>query len=151
MIELTDTSSSEIAAEFVRGRTRAGSPAMGMVMTLVVVVDEDDAEEAMNAAQAASHEHPARVLGVIRGDGRGAAEINAQVGIGQGWTGEIALIRDVPRTATATARTPVVLYALERDDFLAAVTGHAPSEAAAEDVASARLASVAPTGGHLPA
>ena len=43
MIELTDTNSSAIAAEFVRGRMRAGSPAMGMVMTLIVVVDEDDA------------------------------------------------------------------------------------------------------------
>ena len=57
----------------------------------------------------------------------------------------------MPRTATATAKTPVVLYALERDDFLAAVTGHAPSEAAAEDVASARLGSIAPTGSHMPA
>lgn len=63
-----------------------------------------------------------------------------------GYFGEIALIRDMPRTATATARTDVVLYALERDDFLAAVTGHASSEAAAEQVASARLASV-PSGG----
>jgi glucose-6-phosphate dehydrogenase assembly protein OpcA len=93
MIELTDTNAAEIAAQFVRGRIRAGSPAMGMVMTLVIVVAEEDAAAAMEAAKEASHEHPARVLGVIHGDGRGAAEINAQVGIGQGWTGETALIR----------------------------------------------------------
>lgn len=93
MIELLDTNSSQIAAEFQRARVRAGSPAMGMVMTLVIVVDEDDAEGAMKAARAASHEHPARVLGVILGDGRGASEIKAQVGTGSGWTGETALIR----------------------------------------------------------
>jgi glucose-6-phosphate dehydrogenase assembly protein OpcA len=66
---------------------------MGMVMTLVIVVNEDQAEDAMSAAQAASHEHPARVLGVILGSARGAAQVNAQVGIGSGWTGETALIR----------------------------------------------------------
>jgi glucose-6-phosphate dehydrogenase assembly protein OpcA len=93
MIELTDTNSAEIATEFVRGRTRAGSPAMGMVMTLIVVVAEDDAMDAMEAARQASREHPARVLGVILGDARGAPQVNAQVGIGQGWAGETALIR----------------------------------------------------------
>jgi len=93
MIELIDTNSAMIASEFLRARTRAGSPAMGMVMTLVIVVDEDDAEAAMRAARAASHEHPARVLGVILGDGRGAPQVNAQVGTGAGWSGETALIR----------------------------------------------------------
>jgi glucose-6-phosphate dehydrogenase assembly protein OpcA len=93
MIELTETSSSAIAAEFMRARVRAGSPVMGMVMTLVIVVDEDGAPEAMAAAKEASREHPARVLGVILGDGRGAGVVNAQVGTGGGWGGETALIR----------------------------------------------------------
>lgn len=60
--------------------------------------------------------------------------------------GEIALLRDTTRTATVTARTDTVLYALDREDFLAAVTGHAQSAEAAESVMSARLAGSAATG-----
>jgi glucose-6-phosphate dehydrogenase assembly protein OpcA len=93
MTELLDTNSAAIAAEFVRARTRAGSPAMGMVMTLVIVVEEDVAHDALAAARTASREHPARVLAVILGDARGQASVNAQVGIGDDWTGETAIIR----------------------------------------------------------
>jgi CRP-like cAMP-binding protein len=53
--------------------------------------------------------------------------------------GEIALLRDVPRTATVTAVIPTRLFALERADFLAAVTGHTLAEAAAQDVVRTRL------------
>jgi glucose-6-phosphate dehydrogenase assembly protein OpcA len=93
MIELIDTNASGIAAEFIASRVRSGSPAMSMVMTLIIVVAEDDSDEAMRVARQASHEHPARVLGVILGDARGHARVNAQVGTGDGWTGETALIR----------------------------------------------------------
>jgi MFS family permease len=54
--------------------------------------------------------------------------------------GEIALLRDVPRTATVTAAVDSELYALQRDDFLAAVTGHSAAHAAGQEVARARLA-----------
>jgi hypothetical protein len=78
---------------------------------------------------------------VIR-SGRATVEVDgAETGeLGPGdFFGEIALLRDVPRTATVRALEPLDLYGLERDDFLAAVTGHAPSRAAADSIVAARL------------
>jgi MFS family permease len=54
--------------------------------------------------------------------------------------GEIALLRDVPRTATVKAVVDTRLYALQREDFLAAVTGHEAARAAGHAVTEERLA-----------
>ena len=54
--------------------------------------------------------------------------------------GEIGLLRDVPRTATITADSDTVLLALDRDDFLAAVTGQDDARMAAESIVTRRIA-----------
>ena len=54
--------------------------------------------------------------------------------------GEIGLLRDIPRTATITAERDTVLQVLERDDFLAAVTGQREARSAAEAIVGRRIA-----------
>jgi predicted MFS family arabinose efflux permease len=68
-------------------------------------------------------------------------EAGAQIGRqGSGESfGEIALIRDVPRTASVRALAPTRLFALTRQQFLAAVTGHVRSHQQAAEVTESRL------------
>jgi CRP-like cAMP-binding protein len=54
--------------------------------------------------------------------------------------GEIALMYDVPRTATVRTQNEARLYALEREDFIVALTGHLPAQTLAQGLASERLA-----------
>jgi MFS family permease len=61
-----------------------------------------------------------------------------------GYFGEISLLRDVPRTATVRAKTEVELRALERDEFISAVTGHAASAETADSVVATRMSSLRP-------
>jgi len=72
----------------------------------------------------------------------------ARCGRGEG-VGEIALLRDIPRTAAVVAHSAATVYELHRDPFLTAVLGHAPTQRQADRIADARLpAGRAPGDGH---
>jgi glucose-6-phosphate dehydrogenase assembly protein OpcA len=89
---LTDTNAAEISAALLNARRSAGSPAMGMVLTLIIVCDESEYEEAMKASMEAGREHPCRILLVVSGPGRRTA-LHAEVRIGEGTPGEVVIIR----------------------------------------------------------
>ena len=67
-----------------------------------------------------------------------------RLGVGAGF-GEIALLRDVPRTATVVATRDGELFTLDRDEFIPAVTGHAASAEAADAIIAVRLGSLRPS------
>ena len=77
----------------------------------------------------------------VVGDGEFTIDAGSQlIQAGPGdFFGEIALLHDVPRTATVRADTDARLYALERDDFLAIVTGNSLAHSEADAVAIARV------------
>ena len=68
---------------------------------------------------------------------RGGVHLRDVTDPGEG-VGEIAILRDVPRTATVVARDASTLLAIDRAPFLAAVTGHADAYAAADAVVATR-------------
>lgn len=94
MADLTDTTSSKINTALIDARRRSGSPAMGMVLTLIIVTDEASQYDALKAATEAAREHPSRILAVVGRPGRGEPRLDAEVRIGgESGPGELVLLR----------------------------------------------------------
>ncbi|MEU0673773.1 glucose-6-phosphate dehydrogenase assembly protein OpcA [Streptomyces sp. NPDC006172] len=98
-IDLTDTTASKINKALVQGRRAIGTPAVGMVLTMVIVTDEENAYDSIRAAEEASHEHPSRTLVVIKRHARNPRErtnsrLDAEVRVGaDAGTGETVVLR----------------------------------------------------------
>jgi glucose-6-phosphate dehydrogenase assembly protein OpcA len=97
--ELTDTTSSKIDRALLEARRAVGSPALGLVLTLVIVTDEENAYDAIRAASDASREHPCRIISVIKRSGRGPhklrrTRLDAELRVGSdAGSGEIVMLR----------------------------------------------------------
>ncbi|MEU6369633.1 glucose-6-phosphate dehydrogenase assembly protein OpcA [Streptomyces sp. NPDC046931] len=98
-IDLTDTTSSKINKALVQGRRAIGTPAVGMVLTMVIVTDEENAYDSVKAAEDASREHPSRTLVVIKRHARTprdrtASRLDAEIRVGaDAGTGETVVLR----------------------------------------------------------
>ena len=93
-LDLTSTTSSRVAWAFLEARRVAGSPAMGMVLTLVIVTDENGCEHALQAAAQSAREHPSRVLAVITAPKSTQPRLDASVTVGgSAGPGETAVLR----------------------------------------------------------
>lgn len=83
IIDLPSTTTSRVNKKMVELRESGGAVALGRVLTLVIVTgDGTETEQAIQAANDASREHPARVIVVARGLREAAPRLDAQIRVG---------------------------------------------------------------------
>lgn len=81
IIDLPDTTTRDINRRLVTARDEGGAIALGRVLTLIIDADAHDPEEAIEAANAASREHPCRILVLTERTGSGS-NLDAQIRLG---------------------------------------------------------------------
>ncbi len=62
IVDLPDTTTNAVAEALVNLREEGGAVALGRVLTLIIATPLGDEEEAIEAANDASREHPMRVI-----------------------------------------------------------------------------------------
>ncbi|HAN71161.1 MAG TPA: oxidoreductase [Actinobacteria bacterium] len=120
MIRLDDTSGGAVAAAIAAERHRNGSPATGMVLTLLILSDEEYQADATSGAVAAARQHPMRIVTLVPRPSRHEPRLDAEIAVGgDDGPGEVAVLRlrgDLAGHASSVAiplllsDTPVVAY-----------------------------------------
>ncbi|MFK4852542.1 glucose-6-phosphate dehydrogenase assembly protein OpcA [Microbacterium sp. ZW T6_19] len=92
IIDLPDTTVSQVAKNLVKAREEGGVVALGRVLTLVISARNGVAEAAIDAANDASREHPMRVIVLTTGDGESRLDAQIRVG-GDAGASEVVVLR----------------------------------------------------------
>ena len=82
IVDLPSTTTSAVNRKLVKLRNDVGAMALGRVLTLIIVVDESEADPAIEAANDASRQHPCRIIALLRGSKRGGSRLDAQIRVG---------------------------------------------------------------------
>lgn len=112
IVDLPNTSTAAVSKKLVALRSDTGAMALSRVLTLVVVVDEAEAEEAIEVANDASRQHPCRIIVVVGSNRRGAARLDGQIRVGgDAGASEVVVLRLYGRLAShgRAVVTPLLL------------------------------------------
>ena len=101
IIDLPDTTTSQVSKTLVRIRDEAGAVALGRVLTLIITSVIGEEEEVIAAANEASREHPMRIIVVSTDAGAAAARLDAEIRVGgDAGASEVIVLRAHGDTAT---------------------------------------------------
>lgn len=131
IIDLPSSNTSAVNRKLVELRESGGVFALGRVLTLVVVTDDGpDLERSIDAANAASREHPCRVIVLARGQRRASPRLDAQIRVGgDAGASEVVVLRGYGALAAEDAGAGMVMPLLLPD---APVVAWWPGEAPAK-------------------
>lgn len=111
IIELPNTTTSEIQRALVNSRQEGGVITLGRVMTLIIDATDADAEDAIATANVASREHPCRIIVISPGDAD-EARLDAEIRVGgDAGASEVVVLRPSGEQAQheETLVTPLLL------------------------------------------
>jgi glucose-6-phosphate dehydrogenase assembly protein OpcA len=101
IVNLPETTVSQISKELVSIREQGGAVALGRVLTLVIEIDEAGAEEAIDAANEASREHPSRIITLISETDAPSPRLDAEIRVGgDAGASEVIVLRAKGEAAT---------------------------------------------------
>jgi glucose-6-phosphate dehydrogenase assembly protein OpcA len=92
-IDLTDTTTGAIDRALTEARRRLGGMTTGMVLTLLIVTDEEGQYDAIRAANQAAREHPMRILAIITRRPKADSRLDAEIRVGESSPGETLVLR----------------------------------------------------------
>jgi glucose-6-phosphate dehydrogenase assembly protein OpcA len=92
-IDLTDTTTGAISNALTEARRRLGGMTLGMVLTLIIVTDEEGQYDAIRAANQAAREHPMRILAMITRRPKADSRLDAEIRVGESSPGETLVLR----------------------------------------------------------
>jgi glucose-6-phosphate dehydrogenase assembly protein OpcA len=101
IVDLPNTTVSNISKSLVQIREQGGAVALGRVLTLVVQTDSENAETAIAAANAASREHPSRIIVLIDRTEGIEPKLDAEIRVGgDAGASEVVILRPVGEAAS---------------------------------------------------
>ena len=102
IVDLPDTTTSKVSKKIMSMREQGGVVALGRVLTLVVITKGGLEEEAIEAANLASREHPCRIIVLARSlEGRRPTRLDAQIRVGgDAGASEVIVLRGYGELAT---------------------------------------------------
>ncbi len=150
IVDLPNTSTAAVSKKLVALRADTGAMALSRVLTLVVVIDESAAEEAVEIANDASRQHPCRIIVVVTGNRRGTSRLDGQIRIGgDAGASEVVVLRLYGPLAThgRSVVTPLLLADSPIVVWWPAAMPKAPAEDPIGSMAQRRITDSAACGG----
>jgi glucose-6-phosphate dehydrogenase assembly protein OpcA len=137
IVDLPSTNISKVNKKLVQLRESGGVLALGRVLTLVIITDDGGgAEDAIDAANEASREHPCRVIVLARGYREAAPRLDAQIRVGgDAGASEVIVLRGYgPLAGDGPAAGMVMPLLLPDAPVVAWWPGEAPAVPATDEV-----------------
>lgn len=136
IIDLPQTTTSAVAKRLIKLRQEGGAVALGRVLTLLIITDAQDADEAIDAANDASREHPCRIIVLAATTGTSENTLDAQIRLGGDAGASEVIVLQGPASTMRHADT-LIMPLLLPDAPIVAWWPHEAPENPAKDIVGA--------------